>query len=85
MCTSGCPTQDHSSWGECLRSKNLTVNHTEAVGKQKYLDNELSRYRSAVKSGVEPRSTKMKDIVAAERMSDSAGKAFDGINLKFKS
>jgi hypothetical protein len=85
MCTSGCPTQNHKSWGECLRAKNLVVNYTNAVGTQKYLDDELSRYQSAVKNGIEPRSTKMKDIVAAERLSDSAGKAFDGISLDFKS
>lgn len=24
-CTSSCPTQDHASWGECVRDKGLSV------------------------------------------------------------
>lgn len=24
-CSTGCPTQDHQSWGECVRSKGLRV------------------------------------------------------------
>jgi hypothetical protein len=45
---------------------------------------ELDSYFSAVKEGIEPRSTRQPDIDAAVRFSDDAGKAFDGINLTFK-
>lgn len=24
-CTSGCPTKDHATWGECVRAKGLRV------------------------------------------------------------
>lgn len=24
-CSSSCPTQDHESWGECVRSKGLAI------------------------------------------------------------
>lgn len=47
-------------------------------------EKELAAYRSAIDQGVEPRSTKMKDIEKAVQISNEAGKAFDGISLKFK-
>lgn len=53
--------------------------------KEKKDNKELDSYWSAVKQGVEPRSTKQKDIDAALKISDGAGKAFDGTNLTFKS
>lgn len=83
-CSSGCKTRDHESWGDCQRAKNIGINHTGINAVQKKKDNELSRYQAAIKNGVEPRSTQMKDIVAAEKLSDKAGRAFDGIKLKFK-
>lgn len=45
---------------------------------------ELDSYFSAVKEGIEPRSTRQPDIDAAVKLSNEAGKAFDGINLTFK-
>jgi hypothetical protein len=38
-------------------------------------DRELDAYRSARKEGIQPRSTKLRDIRAAVRMSDMVGKA----------
>jgi hypothetical protein len=45
---------------------------------------ELDSYYSAIKQGIEPRSTRQKDIDAAVKLSNEGGKAFDGINLTFK-
>lgn len=45
---------------------------------------ELDSYYSAVKQGIEPRSTRQPDIDAAVKLSNESGKAFDGINLTFK-
>jgi hypothetical protein len=45
---------------------------------------ELDSYYSAVKQGIEPISTKQKDIDAAVKLSNEAGKAFDGNSLNFK-
>jgi hypothetical protein len=45
---------------------------------------ELESYYSAVRQGIEPISTKKKDIDAAVRLSNEAGKAFDGNTLSFK-
>ena len=47
-------------------------------------DKELGNYYGALKQGIEPRSTRQHDIDAAVRISNEGGKAFDGINLKYK-
>jgi hypothetical protein len=89
-CTSSCKTKDHDSYAECLQQNTpmfVGVNPTRTgwdQDKVKKDEKELSLYRSAVNQGIEPRSTKTKDIMAAIKLSDNAGKAFDGINLKYK-
>jgi hypothetical protein len=47
-------------------------------------DRELQSYYDATRQGIEPRSTKSKDIDAAVKLSNEAGKAFDGISMTFK-
>ncbi len=47
-------------------------------------DKELQSYYDATRQGIEPRSTKSKDIDAAVQLSNEAGKAFDGISMTFK-
>ena len=41
-------------------------------------DRELQSYYDATRQGIEPVSTKQKDIDAAVRLSNDMGKAFDG-------
>lgn len=74
-CRTGCPTQDHGSWGECARDANLNVSSPVAASAWKKDNAELGAYRDARKLGIQPASTKMKDIQKAVRMSDKAGKA----------
>ncbi len=90
-CTSACKTKDHSSYAECLQQNmpmiapSSTPSRTGWDQKQIKKDNkELDSYYSAVKQGIEPRSTRQKDIDAAVKLSNEGGKAFDGINLTFK-
>ena len=45
---------------------------------------ELDSYWSALKQGVEPVSTKQKDIDAAMKISNDVGKAFDGKTMGFR-
>jgi hypothetical protein len=45
---------------------------------------ELNSYWSALKQGVEPVSTKQKDIDAAMKISNDVGKAFDGNTMGFR-
>jgi len=89
-CRSGCKTQDHNSYAECLQSANFsfagcfpTRQHWDK-DKEKKWDKELDSYYSAVKQGIEPRSTRQADIDHAVKLSNEAGKAFDGTNLAFK-
>jgi hypothetical protein len=44
-------------------------------------DKELGSYYAAVRQGIEPISTKQKDIDAAVKFSNETGKAFDGNKL----
>lgn len=84
-CTSSCKTQDHATYGECLKSNmpmfdgstrpTATKASLSAIRKD---EKELSSYYDAIRQGVEPISTKQKDIDAAMRLSNDTGKAFDG-------
>lgn len=47
-------------------------------------DKELGSYYDAVRQGIEPVSTKQKDIDAAVVASNTAGKAFNGNTMGFK-
>lgn len=74
-CRTGCPTQDHGSWGECLQASNLNFGNPQVASVFKKNEAELNAYRDARKVGIQPASTKMKDIQKAVRLSDATGKA----------
>jgi hypothetical protein len=60
-CATSCLTQDHSTWGECVRSKGLHLSpavNSDYGTRQKAWDKELDNYESARRQGLEPRSTK---------------------------
>jgi hypothetical protein len=59
------------------------ANH-RGIPTAKQHDKELQSYYDATRQGIEPRSTKSKDIDAAVQLSNEAGKAFDGISMTFK-
>lgn len=79
-CTSGCKTQDHATWGECMRAKNAVIAYSGIAGgdatAQKRWDNELQAYRDARAQGIQPTGTTMPKIQAALDASDKAGMAF---------
>jgi hypothetical protein len=82
-CRTGCPTQDHVSWGECLRASSIQLNTGDAKASlissgwtQKKWDNELKEYRDARAQGIQPKSTKTADIRAAVKHSDTTGVAY---------
>lgn len=89
-CTSSCKSQDHASYGDCLKSNTpmfMGVNPTKSGWDQDKVnkDNkELDSYYSALRQGIEPRSTRQHDIDNAVRLSNEAGKPFDGTTLTFK-
>jgi hypothetical protein len=79
-CSSGCTTGPHSTYGECLRGKSLRVAYTGIKGSdrtvQKKWDAELDSYRDAVSQGMQPESTKTRDIRAAVEWSNHHGVAY---------
>lgn len=80
-CTSSCLTQDHATWGECMRAKNLRVAYCQSVNgldktRQNKWDAELDLFRSAAAQGVLPDTTKTRDIRHALDVSDQTGTAY---------
>lgn len=81
MCRSGCKTQDHVTWGECLRDAGVgTYLASPSKGldgtRQKKWDQELELYRRARREGIQPDSTNLPDIQRAMKASDAAGAAY---------
>lgn len=83
-CSSGCRTQNHVSYGECMRSKNPRVvgaNAAKGIGfnrtASKAWDKELDFYASAVRQGIQPASTRTPDIQQAVEASESLGRPWD--------
>ncbi len=74
-CRSGCKTQDHANWGECARAANLSIGNEQVSGVLKKNEKELTSYRDARKRGIQPASTRMKDIQKAVRVSEATGRA----------
>lgn len=82
-CSASCKTKDHRSWGECVKSKNLRVGWANSAAgidltKQKKWDSRLQEYRDARRQGIQPKSSKLRDIRQAVKVSNETGAAFDG-------
>lgn len=82
-CISACPTQDHKSWGACRRSNSLNIgyarsatNHRNDLTAEKKWTRELDAYASARKQGIQPDSTKRRDVEHAIKQSDLTGQAY---------
>lgn len=81
VCSSGCATNNHSSYGECLRAKRQMVGYCRSAygadkTRQNLWDAELDRYRAAREAGIQPDGTGMKKIDFAIRQSEKHGMAY---------
>lgn len=78
-CTCG---SGHSTFGECMRAKNIRVAYSGIGGgdatAQKRVDRELHEYREARRQGVQPEGTKLPQIRAAMEASQQTGVAYGG-------
>jgi hypothetical protein len=87
-CRTGCPTQDHENWGECLRAANLEFSTGDANSKkampEKKWNAELQAYRSAREQGIQPAGTSMAKVREAVELSNQVGKAYDANTGGFK-
>jgi hypothetical protein len=80
-CRTGCKTQDHASYHECLRDAGVrTYLASPSKGldgtAQKRWDSELHSYREARRQGIQPDGTTKAKVEAAVRASDAAGAAY---------
>lgn len=80
-CSSGCPTQDHLSYGACLRAKRQMIGYCRSAygadrTRQKLWDKELDLYRSARDAGIEPDGTGMAKVQFAMDQSEKHGMSY---------
>lgn len=80
-CSSGCRTQNHASFGECLRAKNMRTAYMQEwkgsdATAQKKADKALDAYESARRQGMQPRTTRLADTQRAVTISDKLGEAY---------
>lgn len=65
MCTTGCPTQDHRSWGDCVRAKGIQIDQhalKHSLAGEKDKERRLGRYQDARAAGLQPKSTQWKHV-----------------------
>ena len=80
-CTSGCPTQDHESWGACMKAKGLRIGYANSAGgmdytAQKKWDRDLDAYKDARAQGIQPSGTSRPQVEAALAISNTTGTAY---------
>jgi hypothetical protein len=79
-CRSGCKTQDHGSYSECLRAANVTVTAVMNSPLQRMYEStkkDLSAYKAARANGIQPEGTSLDKIREAETASRSLGRPYD--------
>lgn len=79
-CRSGCKTQDHSSYAECLQSANVTIGATinsPLQGMWESTKRDLAAYRNARAHGIQPESTSYDKIKQAENATRMLGRPYN--------
>lgn len=81
-CTSGCRTQDHDSYAQCLRAKSTRVAYANSANgfdytAQKKWDRDLAAYKDARAQGIQPSGTDRASVDRAVALSNEVGKAWD--------
>lgn len=75
MCRSGCPTQDHASYGECCRAARLQIDKHGLQHRdlERRKDSDVEFYRSARRQGIQPDGVARRDVQRALDLSDRMG------------
>jgi len=82
-CASSCKTQNHSSYGACLRSKGVAVTGLESTNpsftreSEKTFNSDVDAYSAARAQGIQPATTARRDIDAAVEASQRLQVPFD--------
>ncbi len=79
-CSTGCRTQDHASYAQCLAnkapvSKNSTQGRDDLYGRQVENEQIIGEYKQAKAQGIQPRGSSLKEIrhaVTASQKADTA-------------
>jgi len=79
-CASGCKSQNHSSYAECLRASMPAVRNSSQSKDRLYSinagnDRDITEYKKAHEQGIRPAGSKVSDVreaVAASRAADTA-------------
>lgn len=75
-CSSACRAPGtHATYGECMRAKNVKTEKLDRT-QQKKADKTLDNYAEARRYGVQPASTRAKDVELAVRASEKTGVAY---------
>lgn len=67
-CRSGCPTQDHASWGECARASGIQLGDLTGAGVARTTNRRLNAYADAKRQGIQPPTTRLHDVQASMRL-----------------
>lgn len=88
-CATSCRTQDHLSYGHCLRSQNVGVMGLESTGNglggytaDKRMHAENAAYAAARKEGLQPSAPTMAAVDLAKKNADLAGNASGKITVE---
>ncbi len=79
-CRSGCMSQDHVSYSDCLRSANVRVTATVNSALQPMWEktkSDLSAYEAARRNGIQPEGTTVQKVREAESASRALGRPYD--------
>ena len=82
-CRSGCRTQNHASYAECLQAANVTIAATVTSPANFLFDKtkkDLRAYQTARTNGIQPEGTTIEKVRAAEAASRRLGRAYDANN-----
>jgi hypothetical protein len=75
-CSSSCKTKNHNTFGDCIRSKTVSVHNGESRASAKRWDGELDGYRTARAQGIEPDGTTKEKVEYATILSNETGAAY---------
>ena len=79
-CSTGCPTQDHASYGECLRSKGARAAQQKGDYARGWAwEQSIKEYRDARRQGIKPKSTQLPHVREAVALSKKYDKPVEMI------
>ena len=79
-CREGCKKRNHTSYAECARDANPTINATNVgnmAGVWSKTKTDLAAYETARRNGIQPENTTVEKVREAERASKMLGRPYN--------